>query len=49
MGLNEFGIDLGTCNTLIYRRDKGVVLNEPSMIATETYGAKKFICAGREA
>lgn len=49
MGLNEFGIDLGTCNTLIYRRDKGVVLNEPSILATETYGAKKFICAGREA
>ena len=49
MGLNEFGIDLGTCNTLIYRRDKGVVLNEPSIVATETYGAKKFICAGLEA
>lgn len=49
MGTNEFGIDIGTCNTLIYRREKGVVLNEPSVVATDTYGAKKFICAGREA
>ena len=49
MSTNEFGIDIGTCNTLIYRREKGIVLNEPSVIATDTYGAKKFICAGREA
>jgi rod shape-determining protein MreB len=29
----DIGIDLGTCNTLIYLREKGVVLNEPTMIA----------------
>lgn len=49
MGANEFGIDIGTCNTLIYRRDRSLVLNEPSVLATETYGARKFLCAGRKA
>jgi len=29
------GIDLGTCNTLIYVRGKGIVLNEPSVVAVE--------------
>ncbi len=26
---SDFGIDLGTCNTLIYIKGKGIVLNEP--------------------
>jgi rod shape-determining protein MreB len=30
---NDFSIDLGTANTLIYMRGKGVVLNEPSVVA----------------
>jgi rod shape-determining protein MreB len=29
----DMGIDLGTCNTLVCVRDKGVVLNEPSVVA----------------
>ena len=35
MGLfsNDLSIDLGTANTLIYMRDKGIVLNEPSVVA----------------
>jgi rod shape-determining protein MreB len=28
-----YGIDLGTCNTVIYEQDKGIVLNEPSVVA----------------
>ncbi len=30
---NDIAIDLGTANTLIYIRDKGIVLNEPSIVA----------------
>lgn len=30
---NDVGIDLGTANTLVYVRDKGIVLNEPSVVA----------------
>lgn len=50
---NDLAIDLGTANTLIYMRGKGVVLDEPSMVAIRTEGgpnAKKTIQAvGREA
>ncbi|MGJ8662533.1 MAG: rod shape-determining protein, partial [Marinicella sp.] len=30
---NDLSIDLGTANTLIYMRDHGIVLNEPSVVA----------------
>lgn len=30
---NDIGIDLGTTNTLVYVRDKGIVINEPSVVA----------------
>ncbi len=33
MFANDIGIDLGTANTLVYVRDKGIVLNEPSVVA----------------
>ena len=29
----EIGIDLGTANTLVYVRGKGIVLREPSVVA----------------
>ena len=29
----DMGIDLGTCNTLVYVRGEGVVLCEPSVVA----------------
>ncbi|MBX9906592.1 rod shape-determining protein [Patescibacteria group bacterium] len=32
----DIGIDLGTANTLVYQRNKGVVLNEPTMVALNT-------------
>ncbi|GAB3423815.1 rod shape-determining protein [Flindersiella endophytica] len=32
----DMAVDLGTANTLVYVRGRGVVLNEPSVVATET-------------
>ncbi len=32
----DIGIDLGTANVLIYVQGKGIVLNEPSVVAVET-------------
>src|SRR3989304_832473 len=50
---NDLAIDLGTANTLIYVRGKGIVLDEPSVVAIRTDAgpnAKKSIQAvGREA
>jgi rod shape-determining protein MreB and related proteins len=37
---NELAIDLGTVNTLIFAPGKGVVLNEPSVIALDRYDGK---------
>jgi rod shape-determining protein MreB len=34
----DLAIDLGTVNTVIYLRDRGIVLNEPSVVAMETTG-----------
>ena len=36
----DMGIDLGTANTLIYVKDTGIILNEPSVIAVENRGGK---------
>ena len=33
---NDIGIDLGTANTLVYLKGKGIVLNEPSVVAVNT-------------
>ncbi|MBQ8828746.1 MAG: rod shape-determining protein, partial [Burkholderiaceae bacterium] len=33
---NDLAIDLGTANTLIYCKDKGMVLDEPSVVAVRT-------------
>lgn len=50
---NDLAIDLGTANTLIYMRGRGVVLDEPSVVAIRLEGgpnAKKTIqAAGHEA
>ncbi len=45
---NDLAIDLGTANTLIYARGKGIVLDEPSVVAIRTEGgpnAKRSIQA----
>jgi len=44
----DLGIDLGTCNTLIYIKGKGIVLNEPSVVAVER-GTKRLVAVGAEA
>lgn len=46
------GIDLGTANTLVLIKDKGIVINEPSVVAVERerYGSKaKILAVGKEA
>lgn len=46
----DMGIDLGTANTLVYVRDRGIVLNEPSVVAISINNGKKTILAvGNEA
>ena len=46
----DMAIDLGTANTLVYVRGKGVVLNEPSVVAIEEYkGRKRVLAVGNEA
>ncbi|MCC2617649.1 rod shape-determining protein [Aestuariibacter halophilus] len=49
---NDLSIDLGTANTLIYVKDQGIVLNEPSVVAIrqERAGGPKSVAAvGHEA
>jgi rod shape-determining protein MreB len=47
---NDLSIDLGTANTLIYVRDKGIVLDEPSVVAIRIHNGQKTIEAvGMEA
>ncbi len=45
---NDLAIDLGTANTLVYARGKGIVCNEPSVVVMRTDN-KKLIAAGTEA
>jgi rod shape-determining protein MreB len=48
---NDLAIDLGTANTLVYVKGKGIVTNEPSVVAIhkDSKGAKKVIAVGEEA
>ncbi|MDZ4163522.1 MAG: rod shape-determining protein [Smithellaceae bacterium] len=48
---NDLAIDLGTANTLVYVRGKGIVLNEPSVVAVhqDINGVKKVLAVGSEA
>ena len=46
----DMAIDLGTANTLVYVKDQGIVLNEPSVVAIEmNYGKKNVLAVGNEA
>ena len=52
MGLfsSDMAIDLGTANTLVYVKGKGIVLNEPSVVAIEEVrGKKQVLAVGNEA
>ncbi|MDJ0463561.1 rod shape-determining protein [Streptomyces sp. H27-C3] len=44
----DIGIDLGTANTLVYARGKGIVLNEPSVVAMKA-GSAVALAVGTEA
>ncbi|SEQ50129.1 rod-share determining protein MreBH [Piscibacillus halophilus] len=44
----EIGIDLGTANLLIYSKNKGIVYNEPSVVAIDTT-TRKVLAVGNEA
>jgi rod shape-determining protein MreB len=48
---NDLAIDLGTANTLVYVKGRGIVLNEPSMVAVRKgdRGRNKVLAVGREA
>ena len=48
---NDLAIDLGTANTLVYVKGKGIVLNEPSVVAVhkDSRGMNKVLAVGSEA
>ncbi len=47
---NDMAIDLGTANTLVYVKGRGIVLNEPSVVAiSEVKGRKQVLSVGDEA
>jgi rod shape-determining protein MreB len=49
---NDLAIDLGTANTLIYQKGRGVVCNEPSVVAVQNdgrTGKRKVVAVGTEA
>ena len=46
----DMAIDLGTANTVVYVRGRGIVLNEPSVVAVETLnGVKRVKAVGEDA
>ncbi|NCU46988.1 MAG: rod shape-determining protein, partial [Candidatus Fonsibacter lacus] len=46
----DMAIDLGTANTLVYVRGKGIVLNEPSVVAViSRNGRNEVLAVGEEA
>jgi rod shape-determining protein MreB len=45
---NDIGIDLGTANTLVYVRGRGIVINEPSVVALNTK-TNRVVAVGLEA
>jgi hypothetical protein len=45
---SDLAIDLGTANTLVYAKGKGIVLNEPSIVAINTKNGE-VVAVGKEA
>jgi rod shape-determining protein MreB len=45
---NDIGIDLGTANSLVYVKDRGLVLREPSVVAIQA-GTTNVLAVGEEA
>ena len=48
---NDLAIDLGTANTLVYAKDRGIIVNEPSVVAVHQGlgGQQKVLAVGHEA
>ncbi len=48
---SDLAIDLGTANTLVYVKGRGIILNEPSVVAVkkDSKGGKKVLSIGKEA
>lgn len=49
---NDLAIDLGTANTLVYAKDRGIIINEPSVVAVQKNsrgGPARVVAVGREA
>jgi rod shape-determining protein MreB len=42
---SDLAIDLGTANTLVFEKGKGIVLSEPSVVAVKTDGMKNRVLA----
>ena len=45
---NDIGIDLGTANSLVFLKDRGIVMREPSVVAIQS-GTKNVLAVGSEA
>lgn len=43
----DLSIDLGTANTLVYVRGRGIVLDEPSVVAIKKNGWPQICCCSR--
>lgn len=44
----DLGVDLGTANTLVYVKGRGIVINEPSVVAVNTR-TEQVLAVGNEA
>ena len=42
---NDLSIDLGTANTLVYVREKGIILDQPSVVAIKTHAGQRTVVA----
>ncbi|MFJ7637406.1 rod shape-determining protein [Peribacillus sp. NPDC097264] len=48
IGARDIGIDLGTANTLVYVKGKGIAVREPSVVAVQT-DTKQIVAVGKDA
>jgi rod shape-determining protein MreB len=48
---NDLSIDLGTANTIVIAKGRGIIINEPSVVAvkTEKYGQQRVLAVGHDA
>ena len=46
---HDLGVDLGTSNTLVYVRHKGIVINEPTIVVVDSTNERKVRAVGDDA